>query len=81
MTRRIEEIDGMLTTQGGDVLRVRLAATVAEVLGSTAVEAEEISRLELLTDVPDGEYVLDYFYARPRRDRVCVRFGRFLNRR
>ena len=44
-----------MTSRAGDVHRVSLRATV---------EGQQISRVELIDALPNGEYILEYFYGK-----------------
>jgi hypothetical protein len=71
----LEWIDGTLSTPSGYVYPARLNLTVAELRGEPGVESEAISRVELATSVPDGEYRLDYFYSGHHSERVRAEHG------
>ena len=71
----LERIDGTLCTPSGYVYPARLSLTVVELRGQAGVESEAISRVELATSVPDGEYRLDYFYSGHHSERVRVEHG------
>jgi hypothetical protein len=72
---RAEQIEGTLSTTTGDVLPVALIATVVELRGQAGIEDEMVSRVRLASRVPDGSYVLDYFYLKPFRGSVRVKYG------
>ncbi len=72
---KLVKTEGTLSTRSGDVYPVSLNLTVAELHGETGTEDETVSRVELASGVPDGEYMLDYFYRKPFRSAVRVRFG------
>jgi hypothetical protein len=74
MNKRVQA-HGSLTTKSGDVLKVKLTLTVIERRGTTGVEDEEVSRVELASDVQDGDYILEYFYRKPFRESVRVKLG------
>jgi hypothetical protein len=50
-------IDATMTTKAGDVYPVSLRATVSE--------DRTVARLELIDALPNGDYVLEYFYGKP----------------
>jgi len=74
MTKRVKT-EGTLSNRSGDVYPVWLNLTVAALHGETGIEDEMVSRVELASDVPDGEYMLDYFYRKPFHGLMRVRFG------
>lgn len=57
---------------------VILTLTIAELPGAMGVESEEVARVELASRVPDGTYMLDYFYIRPVHRTVVVKLGSFV---
>jgi hypothetical protein len=68
----------MLTSTEGDLYLVRLDATVAGFLGNLGVEEEQISKLALAngnSKLPDGEYVLEYFFGKSFHRRVWINLG------
>lgn len=78
MTTRIEQVEGTLTTSGGDVCPVILNLTVAELRRGAGIESEAVARVELASRVPDGTYMLDYFYMEPIHRQVRVQNGVFV---
>jgi hypothetical protein len=74
MTKHVKA-EGTLTTRAGDLYPVRLNLTIAELQGATGIEDEMVSRVELDSSVPDGEYMLDYFHRKEFHGLVRVRFG------
>jgi len=69
------KLPGALTSESGEVLEVALGLTVKQLLGEGGVANEEIEHIELLIVVPDGKYVLSYFYQRTHRSHVQVKFS------
>jgi hypothetical protein len=46
-----------MTSQAGDVYPVSLRATISE--------DRTVTRLELIDALPNGDYILEYFYGKP----------------
>jgi hypothetical protein len=42
------------------------------------IESEEVARAELVSRVPDGTYILDYFYMKLFHGPVGVKHGAFV---
>jgi hypothetical protein len=61
------------------VFPVILTVTVAELPGAMGIESEEGARVELASRVPDGTYMLDYFYMNPVHRTVAVKHGAFVS--
>jgi hypothetical protein len=83
MSRTVKRIEGTLSSTGGDSHQVWLEATVAELHGSLGAEDSAISRVALAPDnpgIPDGEYVLEYFYGKPFHEHVRIKLGRLVAR-
>ena len=68
-----------MTGTGGDVYSVSLRATIAELHGSMGIEDQEIARIELIDQIPDGNYILEYFYLKPFHGQVRVVNGSLLS--
>jgi hypothetical protein len=73
--KRLEQVEGSLSTPGGDVFPVTLTLTVAELHGVMGIKSVEVARVELASRVPDGTYMLDYFYMEPFHGPVDVKHG------
>ena len=65
---------GALSNEGG-VRQVVLSLAVAELAGNMGVEDQAVSRVTLVSAVPDGDYTLDYTYLKPFHGRVRVQHG------
>ena len=81
MSQRMIHIAGMMTSSGGDLYHVWLKAGVAELPGPYEVEDAQIARLDLATGVsnlPDGDYILEYFYRKPFFGNARVKSGRLV---
>lgn len=74
MTQQVH-IEGTLSTRSGDAYPIWLNLAIAELPGETGIQDDTISCVELVSDVPDEEYMLDYFYLTPFHGSVRVRFG------
>jgi hypothetical protein len=70
---------GMLTSTSGDIHAVDLHVTIQSLAGADGIESETVSKIELLSrDVPDGDYVLEYFYLKPTHRYVQVKHGELI---
>jgi hypothetical protein len=81
MSQRMISIAGMMTNSGGDLYHVWLEAAVAELPGPYEVEDAQIARVDLATGaskLPDGDYILEYFYRKPFYGYARVKSGRLL---
>jgi hypothetical protein len=76
MSRRVIRVPGTLTSTCGDTWPVDLEVTTVAVHGRGGTEDEKIWKIELgFCNVPDGEYVLDYFLSKDRSEYVRVENG------
>jgi hypothetical protein len=81
MSQRMISVAGMMTSSGGDLYHVRLKAAVVELPEPYEVEDAQIARLDLATGVsnlPDGDYILEYFYRKPFNGNVRIKSGRLM---
>jgi len=81
MSQRMISIAGMMTNSGGDLYHVWLEAAVAELPGPYEVEDAQIARVDLATGaskLPDGDYILEYFYRKPFYGYARVKSGRLV---
>ena len=75
-TMRQDSVDGTLTGEkDGQQIQVKLHVT-GRSDGSDLAAAE----VRLASTAPDGDYVLEYFYAKAYRSKVRVKDGRLVNR-
>ena len=74
----IEHVEASLSNDSGDVWRVRLALTVEHLAGTGGIEDAAVSKVELISEVPDGGYALEYYYRKPVYRRVRVKDGRLV---
>jgi hypothetical protein len=68
----------MLASTDGDLYLVWLEATVAKLSGKFGLQEEQISQLELASGdskLPDGEYMLEYFFGKQFHRPVWIRLG------
>lgn len=78
MARNIRRVDGALS-RGGSAWNVELDVTTVELPGQQGVEDEAVARVALVTrDIPNGEYLLDYFCLSQHTERVRVQDGMLL---
>jgi hypothetical protein len=78
MSSTVKRIEGKISGTSGDTYSVGFDATVTEHAGSSGVEDATISGIALASDnprIPDGEYVLEYFYGKPLHEHVRVKLG------
>ena len=81
MSQRMIRIAGIMTNPGGDLYHVWLQAAVAELPGPYEVKDAQIARLDLATGVsnlPDGDYILEYFYRKPFNGNARIKSGRLV---
>jgi hypothetical protein len=75
-TKIIELIEGTFTMDDGQTRPVELEVTAVELRSDHGIDSRAISSVRLVSaHIPDGEYVLDYFYFEPLSKRVRVRYG------
>jgi hypothetical protein len=75
-TRTMKRIAGRLSMKDGRARNVQLDVETVELRGDHGVEDEAVARVDLATpEVPDGEYILDYFCFKPYSQRARVRNG------
>lgn len=46
--------------------------------GTDGIEDATVSKVELISEAPDGEYALEYYYLKPVYRRVRVKDGRLV---
>jgi hypothetical protein len=81
MTTGFEIVDGKLTRTDGSIINVRLRLTTQSKMEGSRVIDKMVSETALMSSaVPDGDYVLEYFYLKAYRDPVRIRFGQLLSR-
>ncbi len=74
--RSIRRVPATLTALDGRVFHVQLDVTTVALLGQNGIEDEAIARVELASsNVPDGEYMLDYFCFSQHSEAVRVEHG------
>jgi hypothetical protein len=81
MSQRMIRIAGLMTKPGGDLYPVWLQATVAELPEPYEVKDAQIARVDLATggsNLPDGDYILEYFYRKPFNGNARIKSGRLL---
>jgi hypothetical protein len=81
MSQRMARIEGMMINSGGDLYHVWLEAAIAELPGPYEVKGAQIARLDLATGVsnlPDGDYILEYFYRKPFHGNARIKSGRLV---
>jgi hypothetical protein len=80
MNTRFEIVEGKLTSDTGSEIRVRLRLTVQELLGQNPTPDDvTVSWRELIGgNVPDGNYMLEYFYLKRYIEPVRVHSGQLL---
>jgi hypothetical protein len=78
----MEQVEGKLSSIAGEIFAVSLRLTTKSLFGESGFAVDEVvSEVALITSrVPDGEYVLEYFYSRPVREHVRVKYGVLLSR-
>lgn len=77
----VEMVDGTLSRKDGSIIRVRLRLTTQSLMGQHGVDDKMVSETELASSrVPDGEYILEYFYLKPHREAVTVHLGQLISR-
>lgn len=75
MSKRVVRITGTLVRESKRI-RVPLNVTVAELPSDGGVKIAAVSRVELAsTDIPDGDYMLQYFCFKPHSELVRVKHG------
>jgi hypothetical protein len=73
-----KSVTGTLSSASGDICAVNLHLTVQS-FAVNGIESETVSKIELLSrDVPDGDYVLEYFYLKSIRCDVQVKHGELI---
>jgi hypothetical protein len=77
--KRVEQIEGSLSTEAGDKFPILLTLTIVELHGTAGVESEEPASVRLASQVADGVYTLDYFYMKPIHRPVRVKYGAFVS--
>jgi hypothetical protein len=78
MSTTVKRIEGRMSNTAGDSFLVSLDAAVTELRGTSGVEDASISSLALAADnprIPDGEYVMEYFFGKPLHEQVRVKLG------
>jgi hypothetical protein len=75
-TTTFESVDGRMTNPSGDVRAVKLVLTIRELRGSSGVEDCSVVSHRLVTgNVPDGNYMLEYFCVKAYHERATVKHG------
>jgi hypothetical protein len=76
VSNRTEIVDGTLTNDAGDTWTIEFTVLIAVLSEDYGPDLEEIANESLpYLDVPDGEYILEYFCLRSQRKRIRVRGG------
>lgn len=77
MVQRAEWIAGTLSSTVGDVFPVSLRLTTKSLFDEgAAIVDRAIDRVDLVgSEVPDGEYVLEYFLGKPFHEHVRIKLG------
>jgi hypothetical protein len=69
-------VQGKLTSTAGDIRRVELNVSTRELPSG---EDEAVIKTVLVsTDIPDGDYILEYHCFGFHHDKVRVKFGRLV---
>jgi hypothetical protein len=76
MGSSVKRVFGTLTATDGAAWHVDLKVTTVLLLGEHGFEEEKIGKVELDSrGVPDGEYMLEYFFSDYHREQVRLTKG------
>jgi hypothetical protein len=70
-------VEGKLTSTAGDIRTVQLNVTTRQLPSG---EDEAVVRTVLVSDVVDGDFILEYHCFGSHHDKAGVKFGRLVTR-